>query len=134
MVACLNLFHPTRLDTSKMMQLLRSDPLFTQDWYRPLTYSAGLEVLAITYHLARKCAAEGRRSDATWVLDHAYIRVPYLLSGWPGLRSFHAKVRDEVQRRHSLKPSVKEIKRANSMLDKDGKLLFRGMYLRKYKM
>lgn len=66
-------------------------------------------------------------------LTHMYERVPYLLSGGSGLRSFHAKVRDGVQR-HSLKPSVKEIKRANCMLDKDGKLLFRGMYLREYNM
>lgn len=72
MIACLDLFDSTRPDTSKMMQLLRSDPPFIQNRYRPLTYPASLEVLGITCNLARKGAAEGRGSDATWVLDHAY--------------------------------------------------------------
>lgn len=134
MIACLDLFHPTRPDTSKWMQLLRSDPPFIQNWYRPLTYPAGLEILGITCNLARKCAAEGRRSDATWVLDHAYERVPYLFSGGPGLKSFHAKVRNEVQRKHHFKPSVKEIKRGGTIVGKDGEFISRAMYFRKYKM
>jgi hypothetical protein len=122
MSATLELQHPTRSDTVKMMQLLRSDPPFVQEWLRPQTYSAGLAVLHVTCHLARKCMAQGRRSDATWVLDHVYDRVPDLLSGGQGLRSFKASVEDADGRSYKYTPSKKELKNG-IRFDKDGSAL-----------
>ena len=123
MLANLDLVHPTRPDTSRMVQLLRSDTPYVQARYHPQSYPAGLELLGSTCRLARKCMAEGKRSDAEWVLDHAYDRVPYLFSGGSGLRSFKAEMGDAVQTAYTMKPSRNESKSQRMILDKDGNVV-----------
>ena len=129
MLAYFDLLRTTRSDTSWMMQLLRSDGPYMQQLFRPTTYSAGLNILSLTCLLARKSVANGRRSDAIWVLDHVYDRAPYLLSGGSGLRSFKAKVQGAVAN-FSKRPSKAELKRADLVLDKDGNLMSRDEALR----
>lgn len=54
MLAYFDLLRTTRSDTSRMMQLLRSDGPYMQQLFRPTTYSAGLNILSLTCLLARK--------------------------------------------------------------------------------
>jgi len=124
MSAILDLTHPTRSDTSKLIQLLRSDTPFVQQWLQPSSYAAGFSVLGITCRLARKCMAQGRRSDTKWVLDHVYDRAPYLLSGGQALRSFKSSVESTAERPRMRTPSSKELEAENMILDQDGKIVF----------
>lgn len=132
MLAHLDLLHPTRSDASGMIQLLRSDGPFVQQLFRPETCFAGLSVIFFNCRLARRCMADGRRSDATWVLDHVYDQVPYLLSGGSGLRSFKAKMQG-AKANFRKRPSKSELKRADLVLDNDGILAHRDIVLRKHK-
>jgi hypothetical protein len=58
--------------------------------------------------LAQRCRAEGRESDARWVLDHAYHRVPFLFSGNAALLSFKTRVRGVLPERFATEPSERE--------------------------
>lgn len=66
------------------------------------------------------------------MLDHVYDRVPCLLSGGPGLRSFKAKVRGG-QHHFTKRPSETELGRKDLMLDKDGNFAKRDIDLRKHR-
>lgn len=121
-LALLHLRHPTRPDTSGLMRILRSDQLHVQRWFRPESYVAGLEVLFTMCELAQACAADGRKSDAKWVLDLGYDRAPYLFSGAAALKSFKAKTEGVTPSPVSWKPSKKEVG-DGKQIDKDGNLL-----------
>jgi hypothetical protein len=69
LVAQMLLRHPQQPGTSESLKLLRSNGAFVQHWLSPETYQAGLSVLFTTCTLAQRCKAEGRESDAKWVLN-----------------------------------------------------------------
>lgn len=136
-VAELRLYHPTRPDASPLMQILRSDEAHVQRWFEPQTYSAGLNVIFTICALARRCIADGKKTDARWVLDHAYDKAPYLFSGGSALQSFRDRVRDAIPTTPTYKPSKKELARGVEV-DKDGNVthseLMKAGWLKKYTM
>lgn len=96
------------------MQVLRSykDPF--RNWIHPETYQAGVEFYLTMIRLAKMCEFEGRRSDATWVLDSTNGRLPHLFSGPQAVDSFRSQARDfQVSELadHIYKPTQAEIAR-----------------------
>ena len=120
-LATLHIRHPSRPDASKMMQILRSDQAHVQRWLRPSTYQAGVEVIFTMCALAQRCLAEGKVSDAKWVMDNAYDRAPYLFSGAAALQSFKTKTEAAAPALVVWTPSQRELEKGVT-LDKDGKL------------
>lgn len=120
-LALLHLRHPTRPNTSRLMRILRSDQPHLERWFRPESYTAGLDVIFTTCELAQACVADGRKSDAKWVMDFAYDRAPYLFSGAAALKSLKAETEGVAPSRISWKPSKKELEDGKAT-DKDGNL------------
>lgn len=118
MLANLHLRHSTKPDTSRLMQILRSDQAHVQRWYRPSTYQAGLDIIFVTCAHAQRCIAEGRESDARWVMDNAYDRAPFLFSGGAALSSFKAETA-AAEPTMAWMPPEREL-REGVRLDKDG--------------
>lgn len=122
-MASLCLFHPTRPDTSRFMQILESDGAHLRSWFRPTNHNGGLDVLFTMCALAQRCLAEGRKSDATWELDYAYDRVPQLFSGGAALKSFRAKTSAAAPTAVTWPPSKAELEKG-IQLDKEGNIIF----------
>jgi hypothetical protein len=77
--------HPTQPDTSKLLQIMRSDGAYVQYWLKPDTYAAGLSIIFNMCTLAQRCRAEGRESDARWFWT---TRTTACLSFFPEVQPF----------------------------------------------